>query len=268
MKIKRSHRLIDITQFLLTHPHTLISLVAFVQRYQASKSSISEDLTIIKEQFAASNLGRVETISGAAGGVIYIPQVSKEAAYAIIAELCETLASTKRILPGGYFYLTDILGDPNKLRQIGQVIAGHFADSGATAIMTIATKGVPLAQMVALYLNVPFIIVNRNSKVTEGPTVSINYASRGDNRVEKMELTRSSLAENSRVLIIDDFMNGGGTITGMLSMLEQFNSTCVGVSVLCEADEVNRDVEFEYHSLMKVKKSGSHLTIKPGTLFD
>lgn len=268
MKIKRSHRLIDITQYLLNHPHTLISLVAFVEKYEASKSSISEDLAIIREQFLASNLGRVETISGAAGGVIYIPQISQEAAYEIVTDLCKALASTTRVLPGGYVYLTDILGDPQKLRDIGKVIAGHFADSGATAIMTIATKGVSLAQIVALYMNVPFIIVRRDSKFTEGPTVSINYATRSDNRVEKMELTRSSLSENAKVLIVDDFMNGGGTITGMLSMLKEFKSTCVGISVLCESEDANREVDFTYHSLMKVKRYNSELEIKPGTMFD
>lgn len=268
MKIKRSHRLIDITQYLLSHPHTLISLVSFVEKYQASKSSISEDLVIVKEQFAASNLGQVSTISGAAGGVIFVPKISKEASLKIVTDLCANLESSSRILPGGYFYLTDILGDPEKLREIGRVIASRFAESGATAIMTIATKGVPLAEIVALYMNVPFIIVRRDSKVTEGPTVSINYATRGDTRVEKMELTRSSLHDDSKVLIVDDFMNGGGTVSGMLSMLEEFNSTCVGISVLCESEDANRQVDFEYTSIMTVNKDAGMLKIKPGTMFE
>ena len=48
LKIRRSERLIDMTQYLLDHPHTLVSLTYFADRYQSAKSSISEDLAIVK----------------------------------------------------------------------------------------------------------------------------------------------------------------------------------------------------------------------------
>ena len=56
--------------------------------------------------------------------------------------------------------------------------------------MTVATKGVPLANAVANVLNVPFVIVRRDLKITEGSTVSVNYVSgsSGD-RIEKMFLS-------------------------------------------------------------------------------
>lgn len=270
MKYKRSQRLIDMTQYLLNHPYELTTLTTFVDKYDSAKSSVSEDLVIIKEQFLASHLGLIETISGAAGGVKFIPKMQKEYAYDKISELCTYLNDSERLLPGGYFYLTDILGDPKYLRLIGQVIASRFADEAIDMIMTVATKGVPLAQMVALYLNVPFVIVRRDSKVTEGPTVSINYATKGNPRVEKMELTKSSLPENSRVLLVDDFMNGGGTIFGMQSMLNEFNSKCVGVSVLCEVQNEEREINFDYDALMRLKKTTDNreiLELVPGSIF-
>ena len=52
--------------------------------------------------------------------------------------------------------------------------------------MTIATKGISLAYAVANYLNVPVVIVRRNNKVTEGPTVSINYVSGSTKRIQTM----------------------------------------------------------------------------------
>ncbi len=53
--------------------------------------------------------------------------------------------------------------------------------------MTVATKGVPLANAVVNVLNVPSVIVRRDLKITEGSTVSVNYVSgsSGD-RIEKM----------------------------------------------------------------------------------
>ena len=88
-------------------------------------------------------------------------------------------------------------------------------DQKIDAVMTVATKGVPLANAVANVLNVPFVIVRRDLKITEGSTVSVNYVSgsSGD-RIEKMFLSKRSLKAGSRVLIVDDFLKGGGTVNG------------------------------------------------------
>ena len=93
-------------------------------------------------------------------------------------------------MPGGYVYLSDMLGNPEILQKIGRVIAAQYVDKKVDAVMTVATKGVPIAQAVATYLNVPFVIVRRDSKITEGSTVSINYVSGSSDRVEKMELSK------------------------------------------------------------------------------
>jgi len=55
------------TQYLLDHPHTLVSLTYFADRYQSAKSSISEDLAIVKKTFKERGTGILETIPGAAG---------------------------------------------------------------------------------------------------------------------------------------------------------------------------------------------------------
>lgn len=63
--------------------------------------------------------------------------------------------------------------------------------------MTVATKGVPLANAVANVLNVPFVIVRRDLKITEGSTVSVNYVSGSSDRIEKMFLSKRSLPAGS-----------------------------------------------------------------------
>ncbi|MGL4818846.1 MAG: pur operon repressor, partial [Bacilli bacterium] len=82
MKIRRSARLVHMTNYLLQHPHQLISLTYFSDNYESAKSSISEDLAIIKQTFESSGIGTLLTIAGAAGGVKYIPLVDSESARA------------------------------------------------------------------------------------------------------------------------------------------------------------------------------------------
>lgn len=254
MKVKRSERLIDMTYYLMEHPHTLVPLTYFSNKYDSAKSSISEDLAIVKRTFTDRGLGALETVPGAAGGARYIPKMEEEDISDFIQELVEELNNSERLLPGGYVYLSDMLGRPDWLRKIGRVIASSYMDENVDAVMTVATKGVPIAQAVATFLNVPFVIVRRDSKVTEGSTVSINYVSGSSSqRVEKMELSRRSLKRGSRVVVVDDFLKGGGTVNGMKSLIEEFDAELVGATVIAEnIYQGTRSVD-KYSALLKVE---------------
>ena len=112
------------TNYLLSRPHKLISLTFFADRYESAKSSISEDLTIVKRTFAQWGIGVIETIPGAAGGVIFTPSISEQEARTFIAEMTDRLSEESRLLPGGYVYLSDLLGQPEVLQRVGRLIAG------------------------------------------------------------------------------------------------------------------------------------------------
>lgn len=252
MKFRRSERLIDMTNYLLDHPRQLVPLTYFAERYASAKSSISEDLAIVKETFEQRGIGTLQTVPGAAGGVKFIVKVSKEKAQPFVNELCELIAKPDRLLPGGYLYLTDILGNPSIVQKAGRVIASAYADAKIDVVMTVATKGIPLAYAVASQLNVPVVIVRRDSKVTEGPTVSINYVSGSAKRIQTMVLSKRSMQQGSRVLIVDDFMKAGGTVMGMISIIEEFNSHVAGIAVLVEAEKIQERLVDEYISLVQL----------------
>ncbi|EWC14501.1 hypothetical protein U326_02816, partial [Staphylococcus aureus F27254] len=51
MRYKRSERIVFMTQYLMNHPNKLIPLTFFVKKFKQAKSSISEDVQIIKNTF-------------------------------------------------------------------------------------------------------------------------------------------------------------------------------------------------------------------------
>ena len=250
--MKRSERLVDMVKYLLARPHTLIALPFFADRYGADKSSISEDLAILRQTLANDQNGILETVAGAAGGVRYIPFVGKKEATDYLHDLADRIEDPDRILPGNFVYLSDILGSPQDLRQIGQLIATKYAYSNVDYVMTIETKGIVLAQAVSRFLNVPFVMVRRRPKITEGSTISVNYVASSSERVEKMELAKRLLPEGSNVLIVDDFMKGGGTLTGMEELVKEFKGTVAGMCVLCETKYASQKVVDDYQSLIKI----------------
>ena len=138
------------------------------------------------------------------------------------------------------------------MNEVGKLLAAAVADREIDVIMTVSTKGIPIAQAVANQLNVPFVIVRRDPKVTEGPTVTINYVSGSSKRIQTMVLSKRSLKEGARVLIVDDFMKAGGTVNGMINLLEEFNASVAGIAVLVESEHVEERLVDDYISLVKL----------------
>lgn len=266
MKTRRSDRLVDIARYMIENPRKLISLTFFSQRYESAKSSISEDLTILKRTFAERGTGILETIPGASGGARFIPCMQEQDATAFVKQMIVEVNDETRVLPGGYVYLSDLLGKPEVLRQVGRLIASGYVNEEIDVVMTAATKGVPVAQAVAEQFNVPFVIVRDDAKVTEGPTVSVNYLTGSSKRVEKMELSRRSMPTGSKVLIVDDFMKAGGTIQGMKTLVGEFDSEVVGVAVFAEGRSTARLID-SFTSILHIDTNlgdGKTIEVEPG----
>ncbi|WP_284140719.1 MULTISPECIES: pur operon repressor [unclassified Virgibacillus] len=251
--MKRSNRLVSLTNYFIENPEDHRSLTYHAKQYNVGKASISEDLDIIDTVFQDEGLGYLHRAAGAGGGVRYVPEGSEKNGKQFIKTLCEQLEDPSRILPGGYLYMSDLLGEPKTVREIGRVFASKFIHRNIDVVMTVATKGIPLAYAVASFLNVPVVIVRRDPKVTEGSSVSINYVSGSSRKIQTMVLPKRGLKEGAKVCIIDDFMKAGGTINGMISLLKEFNARVHGIGVLAEADDEEEDrVVEDYISLVRI----------------
>ncbi len=228
------------TQFLTARPNQLIPLPLLSDLFGAAKSTISEDLLTVREGLSFSGQGRLETVAGAAGGVRLIPEISRKEAQRFVGELAGRLSTSERVLPGGFLYMADILYDPVSLRTLGLVFAGAFRAEKPDVVVTVETKGIPLALATAQALGVPVAIIRHGNKVTEGPSVSINYISGSARRIQTMSLSRRALESNRNVLIVDDFMKAGGTARGMIDLLAEFSANVVGIGIMTE-DTIGRE---------------------------
>ncbi|SDC72984.1 pur operon repressor [Shouchella lonarensis] len=268
-KLKRSERLVHMTYDLLQHPHEVRSLTQFANRYGAAKSSISEDLVMMKDMLEADGRGTLQTMAGASGGVKFLPKMSISEANTLIDKLVATLHDPDRILPGGYLYMMDLLGHPRLMHEVGRLFAALLAHTQVDAVMTVATKGIPLAYALGHQLNAPVCIVRRDHRLTEGATVSVNYASGSSNRVQTMTLARRSLTPGSKVFIVDDFMKAGGTIRGMMDLLAEFHAEVIGTGVLVETADVKEKLIDGYVSLTKLARvdvKDRHIQVEAGNI--
>lgn len=249
-KYSRNQRIAVLTKILTEKPNKIINLNYFSSMFNTSKSTISEDLLIIKDTFASINIGKIETISGACGGIKFINGLSDNEAKKFAQNLCVKLQDRQRIVPGDFLYMTDIMCNPNIIRKAGIILASSFQNEKLDYVVTVETKGIPLAYEVSKLLNLQLVVVRQDNKLTEGPTVSINYISGVSRRIQNMSLSKMALKKGSSCIFIDDFMRAGGTAFGIIDLLKEFESKLLGIGILVDNINTPKKLVSNYISII------------------
>ena len=267
-KLSRNSRVVIITKVLMDNPNKVIGLNRFSELLNAAKSTISEDIVIVREVLEKLNMGMVETISGAAGGIKYVPGISAEGTSSFANELCALLSDPSRIIPGNFIYMTDIMYNPQIIGTAGVILSTYYKSLDVDYVVTVETKGIPLAYEVARNLGVPLVIIRRDNKVTEGPTVTINYVSGTSGRIQQMSLSKKSMRPMSRCIFIDDFLRGGGTADGIKDLLKEFDSELVGIGVLVDNIGAQKKSTNDYISIIDLRHNveEASLEVKPSKI--
>ena len=76
-KIRRNERMSAMMKILSASPNRIFTLSYFCELFGAAKSTMSEDIDILRDVVKTFQLGELETVTGAAGGVRYRPRTSK-----------------------------------------------------------------------------------------------------------------------------------------------------------------------------------------------
>lgn len=248
--MKRTERVGAIIKILSDNPNKLYSLGYFCDLFDAAKSSVSEDIQYAKQILQNLDLGVIETTTGAGGGVRLVPHISDREAEMVLSQICEKLKDKNRILGNGFLYTSDIMFDSNIVKRAGEIFARRFMSLGADYVVTIETKGIPVALMTAHMLNLPLVVIRRESKISEGSTVSINYFSGSAERIQKMSISKRAVAPGSKAIIIDDFMRAGGSVKGISETLAEFDIQVVGTGVVITATEPEKKKIHDYVPLI------------------
>jgi purine operon repressor len=249
-KLRRGDRMVAIAHRLFQEPHQILSLGTFMDSLGAAKSTVSEDIAALRQVCEDMHLGRIETLAGAAGGVRYTPFCPPDQIRAIVESLAAQLRDPQRILPGGFLYTTDLLSLPSLVSRLGDVFATFFANHRPDVVLSMEVKGIPLALMTARAFNVPLVTIRRGGRITEGPSVTVNYVSGSSRTVQSMTLPLRAVPPGARALFIDDFLRGGGTARGVYDLMRECRAEICGIGVLVEATQPRDKLVEQYISLL------------------
>ena len=126
--------------------------------------------------------------------------------------------------------------DTGLLFAMGEAWAEEFRSEEPDLILTVEASGIAMAVAAAHALgDIPVVFAKKSATVVQNedmiqaPVYSFTHKTRNTIRVDK-----KYLPENSRVLIIDDFLADGEAVRGMMSLCEKRKAQVIGVGIAIE----------------------------------
>lgn len=125
--------------------------------------------------------------------------------------------------------------DPILMQKIGEEFASHYKHMGITKVVTIESSGIAPALMTATSLNVPMIILKKqSSKILNDTVYQTVVTSYTKGNSYELSLVPDYVSEEDHVLIIDDFLADGEAATGAIRLIRKTHATIAGIGILIE----------------------------------
>ena len=102
--------------------------------------------------------------------------------------------------------------DVGLMKAVGEAFAAHFAQKNLTRVVTIESSGIAPAAFTALSLNLPLVIMKKQSS-----------------RILTGDLLQTTVRS-----LIDDFLASGEAAFGVLRLAQQASATVEGIGIVIE----------------------------------
>ena len=157
---------------------------------------------------------------------------------AVVKELEERIRRDGQVLGGGILKVDSFVNhqvDPLLMDACGKEFAKLFTSVNATKILTAEISGIAPAVTTAIHLGLPVVYARKHKPITMPDQVYLTLApSHTKGRMVELIVSPEYLANNEKVLIIDDFLASGATILGLVRLAEASGSKVVGIGALIE----------------------------------
>ena len=127
--------------------------------------------------------------------------------------------------------ITPLLKDPKALREAHSRIAEHFKDKKIDIIAGAESRGFIFGMGVAMLMGLGFVPIRKPGKLpfdTYSESYDLEYGS------DSLEVHTDAFEKGQRVLLIDDLLATGGTMSACEKLVEKCGAEVAGTTFLIE----------------------------------
>jgi len=132
--------------------------------------------------------------------------------------------------------ITTLLKDAELLREAVKEMTAPFKNDKVDIVVGPEARGFIFGVPVALALGAGFVPVRKPGKLP-AKTVSVSYEL--EYGTDTLEMHEDAIKKGQRVLLADDLLATGGTISAVMKMCEDVGAEIVGASFMIELEFLN-----------------------------
>ena len=135
-----------------------------------------------------------------------------------------------------FFDITPMLSDPKAFSYAIDALAERFADSRANKILAAEARGFIFGAPLAYKMGLGFVPVRKPGKLpyqTTSVSYDLEYGS------DTLEMHVDAVAPGEKVLVIDDLLATGGTMGGLLKLVQTAGGEVAGIGFVIELGFLN-----------------------------
>jgi len=132
--------------------------------------------------------------------------------------------------------ITPLLSDATAFNSCIDLLAEKVQRHKAEALVGIESRGFIFGAALAVRMGLPLELVRKPGKLpykTHGLSYDLEYGS------ETVEVHRDAIRPGDRVLMVDDVLATGGTMSACCRLVEKLGGEIVGIAVLIELSFLN-----------------------------
>lgn len=127
--------------------------------------------------------------------------------------------------------ITTLLKDALAFQQAVDVLYEHYKDDRISKVVCVESRGFILGAALAFRLHAGFVPVRKKGKLP-AETIRQDYALEYGS--DEIEIHKDAINAGERVLIHDDLLATGGTVTAACKLVEKLGGEIIGLSFLVE----------------------------------
>ncbi len=162
----------------------------------------------------------------------------------MLKNLVESLEKAPVVKKGDYNYFVHGISDgvpamdPQVLKEISEVLKNTLDLSDIDKIVAVEAMGIHLATALSLETGIPFVIVRKRQYGLPGEKEIFKRTGYGESK-----LYINDLEKGENILLVDDVVSTGGTLTALINQLLEMGVNIVHTVVAVEKGEGKNIVE-------------------------
>ena len=125
--------------------------------------------------------------------------------------------------------------DVKLVDEIGQELYRRFADKKITKVLTIETSGIAIGYAVARLFGVPLVFAKKKRSINiDGDLYIAEIPPSTKKSASQVIIYKKFLSAGDSVLIVDDILANGGSLQGLVSLVESAEAAVAGLGIVIE----------------------------------